>query len=313
MQIYLATSSDTHSISKIWSECFTQDESYIENFIKNCFPYTKTWLLVPDCYDYPVASLSLLPCYTVYKGKQYKGGYVYAVGTLSEHRGNSYSKYLTEEAFRYAKEEKLSFIAVKPATESLYDLYSRLSFDVTLYEKVSDVDPEGRYNYSSDGFLLSDRKPIIKLSSPLLQDNNIPTLYQLREEFQSDTSILWSKEILSYAVRELAFKNGYLAIYYYDNNPKHQYYYICYPLENSDSLVYVADHNIDKGSTLEDFIFENSSLFKNVKIYRFSNLPPAISKRCPTKKIKSGMIKSLESEPGFNKFISKLRLSLPME
>lgn len=313
MKIYPATSEDAHFISKIWSECFTQDVSYINNFLNNCFPFSKTWLITQDDSNIAAASLSLLPCYVKYNGKIYKGGYVYAVGTLPEHRGNSYSKHLTEEAFRYALKEKLSFLAVKPATETLYELYSRLNFDTVLYEKISEIDTEKRYNYDSDGLLLNDRLPFTREFPFLNNQVNISKLYELREKDLSNKCILWDKEILSYAINEISFRNGKYDYFYYQGNPKDSFYTVYYPSEKDDSLVHVIDHNIKDGSTLEDFIFENSSRNNDVKNYLITNLPSNISKRCPVKIIKSGMVKSFVDDPDFNRFLSKLSLSLPME
>ncbi|MDO9557528.1 MAG: GNAT family N-acetyltransferase [Coriobacteriia bacterium] len=310
MKIHLATSEDTHSISKIWSECFTDDTNYINNFLDNCFPHTKTFLLTPKNEVNAVASLSVLPCYTNYNGINYPGGYVYAVGTLPEHRGKSYSKYLTEEAFSHARNEKLSFLVVKPATESLYELYSKLSFDTTLYERVTRIYPKRSYNYTSDGLIMCDKNDI---SMSFTRDPEIEYLHKLREIFLSDKSLLWNKEILSYAIKEISFRNGSVYSFYYSKSPEDQVFYIYYPSEQSDSLVHIIDHNIDNGSTLDDFIDENSSIFPNIKYYQFINLPPIVAKRCSTKKIKSALIKSFEEDPGFNKHLKKLRLSLPME
>ncbi|PKO97449.1 MAG: hypothetical protein CVU12_00245 [Bacteroidetes bacterium HGW-Bacteroidetes-7] len=310
MRIHIATAEDAHSISKIWSECFTDDTNYIDNFLNNCLPHCKTFLLTPKNEDNAVASLSVLPCYTQYKGKNYKGGYVYAVGTLPEHRGKSYSKYLTEEAFRYARIEKLSFLVVKPATESLYELYSKLSFDTTLYEKITKIRTNRSYNFTSDGLIMSKRVPTVR-SFTLFWD--IDRIYNLRERYLSKESILHSKEILSYAIKEISYRKGSFESFYYSNQKDDPVFYVCYPSENNDSLVYVIDHNINNGSVLDDFISENTSTFPNLKYYQFINLPNIVSKRCRTKKIKSALVKSFEEDSGFNKHLSKLRLSLPME
>ena len=310
MKIHLATAEDTHSISKIWSECFTDDTDYINNFLENCFPHTKTFLLTPENEVNAVASLSVLPCYTNYNGKIYPGGYVYAVGTLPEHRGRSYSKYLTKEAFRYARNEKLSFLVVKPATESLYELYSKLSFDTTLYERITRINPKRSYNYTSDGLLMCDKMPVYR-SFTLFWD--IDRLYKLRERYLSKESILLNKEILSYAITEITYRNGFVDSFSYLNKKEDHVFYVYYPSENNDSIVYVIDHNINDGSTLDDFISENRSTFKDLKYYQFINLPSIVAKRCSAKKIKSALIKSFEEDPGFNKHLKKLRLSLPME
>ena len=248
MRIHIATAEDTHSISKIWSECFTDDTNYINNFLDNCLPHSKTMLLTPENEANSVASLSVLPCYTQYNGKNYQGGYVYAVGTLPEHRGKSYSKYLTEEAFRYARNEKLSFLVVKPATESLYELYSKLSFDITLYERVTKIRTNGSYNFTSDGLIMSRGMPTVR-SFTFFWD--IDRIYNLRERYLSKESILYSKEILSYAITEISYRKGSFESFYYLNQKDDPVFYVCYPSENNDSLVYVIDHNIDEGSTLD--------------------------------------------------------------
>jgi hypothetical protein len=161
--------------------------------------------------------------------------------------------------------------------------------------------------------LLNDRLPVTREFQFLNNHVNISKLYELREKDLSDRCILWDKEILSCAINEISFRNGTYDYFYYQGNPKDGFYTVYYPSEKDDSLVYVIDHNINNGSELEDFIFENSTTLNNTKFYQFVNLPEIISKRCPTKIIKSGMVKSFDTNPDFNKFLSKLSLSLPME
>src|SRR3989339_901341 len=91
MTIRLASPEDNEHIFKIWYACFTDDQAYIMNYLKYCLPYTKTWVLGVENGEF-VSCLSIIPSYFILNSKIIRGGYLYAVGTLPEHRGNSYSK-----------------------------------------------------------------------------------------------------------------------------------------------------------------------------------------------------------------------------
>ena len=132
MVIREATINDKVHIAEIWRSCFTDDENYIELYLNHCLPHTNTWILGGEDGRF-YSCISVFPTYFIKDGRKTSGGYLYGVGTLPDHRGKSYSSILINVAIRYLKENGHSYFLVKPATEGLFNLYSRLGFDHQLF------------------------------------------------------------------------------------------------------------------------------------------------------------------------------------
>ena len=120
------------SLITLWNRVFGDDEDYIKLFFKEvyfdgeCFAETDG--------DKVVSAFYLLKCSIKCGGKIYFGRYLYAAATLPEYRGKGLMGRLIEEAENYVRAEKIDFIALVPANDSLYDYYGKFGFNESMYK-----------------------------------------------------------------------------------------------------------------------------------------------------------------------------------
>lgn len=270
--VKLLTNKDTLSIHNIWRECFTQDIDYINDFINYCFPHSTTWGIFTNSSE-AVAMLSLLPSYAIIVNSteissNIKGAYVYGVGTLKNYRGRGYSRILMNEALKYATTNSLDYVLVKPAEESLFDLYEKQSFNKTLWNfkiefALTDMRKARAYQpFESSKIHKSIEKN--KTQNGIEFKNN---LVKLRESI-SATNFLWPHEILEYSLMEIESRDGGT---YFINHSTHQHasstkesptlFYSGYPKEENAQLIKVIDHNIKTAYELECVITDIATHF----------------------------------------------------
>ncbi len=244
---------DTLSLFNIWRECFTDDTNYINNFLKNCLPYTETWVLIPENESTPVSVVTVIPSYIIENKTVINGGYIFGVGTLIKHRGHSYSKHIINTIFNHSKSNNLSYLLVKPAEHTLYNLYKRLSFDKTILKKVYHTE----LNVSAF--------PVLKHKSIAV---TFDQYHKLREESLHNRAFIWPKEILKYATEELALRGG--AIKFLETDSK-TIFYAAHPLEENAETIKIIDHNINDANELNIVIRDIASLFRFAKKVTFES------------------------------------------
>lgn len=242
--VKLLSSKDNLSVQNIWRECFTQDLNYINNFIDLCFPHSISWGIFPNGTNSAVAMLSVLPSYAIVGDSQecyqkLNGAYVYGVGTLKQFRGKGYSRKLMNEAINYSNSNLLDYILVKPAEESLFDLYERQSFDKTLW------------NYQIEIDLASSKNALDKANKSTQKTYNNTQDHQKLRESIGATNFLWPKNILEYSLMEIRSRNG-ITQYFGDS-----LFYCSYQLESNVQIIKVVDHNVKT-------IYELEALIANV-------------------------------------------------
>ncbi len=310
--VRLANENDTLSIRNIWRECFTSDISYIDNFITNCFPHAKTWVAISNKSSEIVSILSLLPTYFNYDGKNFTGGYIYGVATLPDFRGNSLSKVLMNAAFEYSGAINLQYLVVKPANDSLFDLYRGQSFDILINKDIISV------NLASDNYF-DPALPMMAKNQLSLQDNkskyfadNIEKLLNLREIDKPGSKLLWPSAILRYALLDIKNKGGNLH-FISETDIDRELYYIEQPDEDDSAIIKVVDCNYKEKRDIYTIISHIKSLDKKVKTVifegNFQHLSPI---PFPILRTKSALIKILDNKLD-HKLISKIHLSLSME
>jgi ribosomal protein S18 acetylase RimI-like enzyme len=193
MNVRLAEEKDNEHIFKIWQACFTDDKAYIDNYLKYCLPHAKTWLLTLENSEI-VSCLSVIPSFVNYNNIIIKGGYLYAVGTLPEHRGNSFSKILMAAATKYCREDDFSYLIVKPADEKLFAFYHKNSFDKEIFKVVATFNTSKSYN---------------SVFTPAETIAITPhELFVLRESSFVNYNFLWQEDILNYAILETTSRGG---------------------------------------------------------------------------------------------------------
>ena len=199
MVVREATIKDREYIAEIWRACFTDDEDYIYKYLNHCLPYTSTWVL-GDENGGIYSCASIIPSYANLNREKISGGYLYGVGTLPGHRGNSYSRIIIEKAIDYLKVNGYSYFLVKPATVGLFELYNKLGFEKELlknsykqyFEQIDKASISWRYQKIIGS---------IKQLSP-------ERLEKLREEQLSEFCFMWPQSILRYALSEVLDRNG---------------------------------------------------------------------------------------------------------
>ncbi|MDD3033643.1 MAG: GNAT family N-acetyltransferase [Bacteroidales bacterium] len=241
-----ANSDDIGGLFGIWTACFTDDYPYIENYFKYCFPYTKTLVAITDSGEI-ASSITLIPATARIDKKIIKGYYLYAVGTKPEHRGFSLSSSLINIAKQICRNENLSFLITKPATDSLYDLYQRYGFICTLYEEqhIETID-------SSESHSEKDTPHTSLL-------HTIPLTLDFFEEsrYVSTNKFLWSREVLNYILLETALKEGFCVTASRNEDSSQFGYFIISPEAGNIETILVLETNIEES----DF----SYVYKTIK------------------------------------------------
>lgn len=121
-------------LSELWKTVFDDEDGYIALFFGSAYKSCKCFAHFEN--SKIVSALYLLDCSISLNQKLYEGCYLYAAATYAEHRGRGLMKKLIEEAKEYMKSRNKAFIALVPATASLYDYYSKFGFQ-TAMEKYS--------------------------------------------------------------------------------------------------------------------------------------------------------------------------------
>lgn len=119
-------------LTELWNKVFGDDEEYIKLFFKQAFYDSECFAVIEN--EKIISALYLLKSKIRCCGKTYNGRYLYAAATLSEHRGQGHMSRLLNEAKAYAKEKSLDFIALVPASDSLYSYYESFGYNEAMYK-----------------------------------------------------------------------------------------------------------------------------------------------------------------------------------
>ena len=316
---------DRPSIIEIWMDSFTNNLSYIESFIDYCLPYTNSWVLL--CDNKPVSILSLIPSYIPYPSfkpfnhenssdnlrktllseqKKLYGAYIYGVATLPEYRGNSYSRLLVDKAIKYSIEKELDYIIVKPAQESLFDLYRKMGIKTTLYHRKTQVHLTNSHSDISRTEHILESQFVSSHISSLSTEN----LFEVREHSNLG-SFLWTKKILDYAIREVLSHPEAIAA------SNENLYFIAIPSNSSPNHIEILETNAQTKEQMEEVI----SLIRN-KAPQAQSISICTNQasqsgifdifKNPTTE-KSALLKVLSPDIKIERYLSEQYLSLPME
>lgn len=120
------------SLISLWHNVFGDPIDYIRLFFKDAYYDSECFAKVID--GEAVSAFYLLRCAVKLGDKTYEGRYLYAAATLPEHRGKGHMSELIHEAIDYAETQKLDFIALVPASDSLYGYYGAFGFKEAMYK-----------------------------------------------------------------------------------------------------------------------------------------------------------------------------------
>ena len=307
MVIREATRKDRESVAEIWRACFTDDEDYISKYLNNCYPYTNTWVL-GDERGNVFSCASIIPSYFLLNGEKIHGGYLYGVGTLPNHRGNSYSRFIIDKATDSLKLKGYQYLLVKPATPGLFDLYKGMGFDKELFKASYKQDFANIGNASINLIYQKIAGSIKQLSHE--------DLAKLREEQQLKTLFMWPPSILRYALSESLGRDGYA--FCFDNTSKQgqtkRIYAIGYP-EESDLLgntFKILETNANTSDDFEDIYSYLQHTGRSNTTIISVDLPGFGYENLPGSKFEKAAL-YMELTEGISKSMGKLHLSLPME
>lgn len=295
MHIKLAGIEDREHISKIWRACFSDDQDYIDNYLNYCLPHTKTWLLGVEKGKF-ASCLSIIPSLVSLENKIYNGGYLYAVGTLPEYRGNSYSKILINAAIEESRNDGLSYLLVKPASESLYQFYIKASFNLKLSK-------------STSTFIVSAiNRPMQRV---VLTDISASELFEIRNKSYSGTHYLWPEEVLNYILIEARSRSGFCKRYRIDSLESEQYYYfVSYPNEVTRNQIDVLETNARNPQEIESLLSVLKEIYPDVEQIKIESSLKFMDYTGHTIE-KSALLLPFQEE--LETYLEHLHLSLPME
>lgn len=305
MVIREATNNDKVHIAEIWRSCFTDDENYIDLYLNHCLPHTNTWILGGEDGRF-YSCISVFPSYFIKDGRKTKGGYLYGVGTLPDHRGKSYSSILIDVAVRYLKEKGYSYFLVKPATEGLFSLYKRMGFIHQLFKTPISKDFSG----ITKNHLICNSKTFGKAKKLTAAE-----LFRFREEELSISHFMWPLSIVSYILEEAQYRNGVSLVFEKRTSGGNlkKLYFVGYPDDSdlSGNTFKILETNATSIDDIEDIY---SVLIKNSrKEYLIRADFPGFFIENITNSGKEISALFMELKEGVSVNLETLHLSLPLE
>ena len=119
----MALQKDIENLSALWQEVFDESEKVTDLFFKNVYPTCENPTLKKD--GKIVSSAFLIPC----EIENYKGLYVYCSMTHKDYRGKGLMGSILKEADEIKAQNNLDFLILVPASESLFDFYSKFGYE----------------------------------------------------------------------------------------------------------------------------------------------------------------------------------------
>lgn len=227
--VTLATIEDRQAIIDIWKSSLTEEQPFIDNYIKHCFPFSKTYIYRENGKVVSIASV-LETNYKSLNNRIINGYYLYAVATDPEQRGRGYSREIINHIIEQSFKEKKEFISVYPATESLYELYIKLGFNKALYSNSIYINVLNNNYKDKEGKKLIKNKDIIPNNPITFKE--FSNLYSISNS-QPDFTLRYNAALDKYLYNDLCLKGG--GVYSYKNA------YFCYIIEKS--TIIIIDYN----------------------------------------------------------------------
>lgn len=125
------TENDITQMKKIWKLCFHDCDSVIDTFFSVCFDYD-------DCYisktkNAVESMIFMIPSIINDGENKYSNRYLYGVSTLPSLQGKGIMSRLINHALTCERIRGTKTVCCIPATESLFDFYSRFGFENAIY------------------------------------------------------------------------------------------------------------------------------------------------------------------------------------
>lgn len=141
MEIRHPTAKEINQMKTLWKMCFHDPDDYIDFYYKNGYKDSRTLVCVEE--DGTVsAMMTVFPSLLYTKTSIYKGGYIYAVATHPQYRRKGYMSLLEEAACRQVQKMGGKYVALVPATISLFEMYKKLGYQTHYNLYYSEVSAE---------------------------------------------------------------------------------------------------------------------------------------------------------------------------
>lgn len=114
---------DLRSITRLWQDVFHDDEAFVHAFLSRYYHPEHAFLRREA--GRVVAQCMLVPC----DSEMGRVGYLYAIATAEEYRGEGLAAQVTEEAVAYARGNGFAAVALIPANDGLRHYYARFGFE----------------------------------------------------------------------------------------------------------------------------------------------------------------------------------------
>lgn len=181
--ISFADNNDIVDLKKLWHVSFGDDYDYIDFFFKNRFKEK-------ECVVYrengaPVSMLFVFDCFLP---DNHKGKYIYAACTLPQFRAKGIMGKLIKYCSDYFLQSGYDFLCLVPASESLFQYYSRFGFKPFFKQTCKT--------------LINQNKLIEKYDDLSFDD------FVLKRNELLANGVRWDIESLKYAFDENLFRGG---------------------------------------------------------------------------------------------------------
>lgn len=118
---------EVSQLRSLWNICFGDPFSYIDFYIQNGYIAQNTFVCVIN--GMVVSMITMIPAVLNIRGKQYcQGGYLYAIATHPDFRGQGCMKKLEAFVSGKAKERNFQFLFLVPASDSLFRMYEKIGY-----------------------------------------------------------------------------------------------------------------------------------------------------------------------------------------
>lgn len=238
------------SLISLWHKAFGDDEEYIKLFFDKAYYDCECFAEIVG--DEAVSAFYLLKCSIKKDGRMYNGRYLYAAATLPEYRSKGLMSKLIKEALDYGKSKALSFIALVPADDGLYDYYSRFGFYQAMY----------KYSYAP-------KKDIVTLRA-FAEITDCNEFIRIRNSYKGDM-LIYNDVCNEYAFDSLRFAGT--RIFYLNDNA----YYaegeelFCSDEDNSFITDTLINNIRDDSAVYTNCNIDSAEKIRNGMIYCFDN------------------------------------------
>lgn len=181
--IRFATSNDRQAVKALWKSAFHDDDKFIDFYLDNCFETNDCLLYIQK--GELSSMLFLIECQI----ENHFGKYIYAACTAKKFRRKGHMSELLKHIISSVGTEN-DFLCLVPATEKLYDYYSKFGFVNYFYNSIVEIENKNSDNNQNG------------------EDLSFSDFVKLRNRFFGEKIVNWSDKALKYAFDENLFNGG---------------------------------------------------------------------------------------------------------